>query len=384
MDNNKWGPMGTSISSPLHLPRTLFGRGAITALTPTLDVLGIRRALLVTDPGVARAGGVGRVLAAIDKPVSVVVFDGVTENPVFADADSGAGVYTLEQCDGVIALGGGSVIDTAKYVALLATHTGTVADYAGVPNATVSLTAPLIAIPTTAGTGTEANATAGIHPTSTSTAVGVDSPYLLPRVAILDPELTLSLPPRLTAATGIDAISHCIEGYLSRNHNPFAESLALDGISRAIRYIRRAVSAGNDISARSEMMIAAYAGGAAISMGLGPAHAIAITCGDQGFHHGVLSGVGLVAALDEMAAKQPERAAALAVALGVGPTESLAKSIASLMGELGLPSTLREMGYSSSNIEALAAAAHGSFFNLSAWHHPSASEYAAMIAGSLR
>ncbi len=372
------------MNSPLHLPRTFFGQGALASLATALATLKIRRALLVTDSGLVRAGVIDRVLASIDKSVSVVVYDGVTENPVFADADQGAGCYARERCDGVIAVGGGSAIDTAKYVALLGTHPGTVADYAGVPHAAIGPGAPLIAIPTTAGTGSEANATAGIHPTASSIAVGVDSPFILAQVAILDPNLTVSLPPRLTAATGIDAMSHCIEGYLSKNRNPFADVLALDGLSRAARSIRRAVADGNDVEARSEMMIAAYAGGAAISMGLGPAHAIAITCGDQGFHHGILSGIGVVAAFDHMAAKQPERAAHLCTAFGIDSTTSLASSIASLMSELGLPSTLRDLGYSTNKPTELAAAAQSSFFNLSAWYHPSETEYAAMIAPSLR
>ena len=344
--------------------------GATDQIATQLASLGVNRPLLVTDRGLVRAGIVDRVTAAIGRGASLAVFDGVTENPVFADADAGAAMYAGRGCDGVIALGGGSVIDTAKYIALLATHGGGVARYAGVPEAAVGATAPLIAMPTTAGTGSEANGTAGIHPTSTTTAVGVDSPHLLPRLVILDPELTISLPAKLTAATGIDALSHCVEGYLSRNDNPIAKSIALDGAGRAVRHVRRAYADPRDMEARTEMMTAAFAGGVAIGMGLGPAHAIAITCGDQGFHHGVLSGIGLVAAIDTMAAHQPVRAGALKYALGIGAGDSIAAVIASLMRSLELPGSLGELRYVAADVPELARAAHRSFFNSTAWHRP--------------
>jgi 4-hydroxybutyrate dehydrogenase len=367
----------------LQLPRTLFARNAIAALPEELRALGVRRPLLVADRGVVRAALVARVTAALGETLSPTIFDGVTENNVYTDADGGAALYARADCDGVIALGGGSVIDTAKCIALLAANSGRIADYAGILNARVLGAAPLVAVPTTAGTGSEADIHAGIHPDSRSKVVGISSPHLLPRVAILDPELTISLPSRLTAATGIDALTHCIEGYLSRNDVPLAKTIALDGVARAMRAIRRAVADGNDIEARAEMMLAAYAGGIAISMGLGPAHSIALTCSEQGFQHGILSGIGIVAALDGMASHQPARAAALADAMGVSRSASLGGAIAALMRELGLPASLGELGYSLTDIDAVAGAAHDSFCNLSAWHHPSAAEFNAMITASM-
>jgi alcohol dehydrogenase class IV len=372
------------VLQPLHLPRTLFANGAIDALAPELLGAGVARPLLVTDKGVIRAGLVDRVLAALAPDVEPVLFDEVTENPLFSNADEGAEAYRAHHCDGVVALGGGSVIDVAKYVAVLATHRGSVAQYAGNAEARIGPTAPLIVLPTTAGTGSESNGTAGIHPTPTEIAVGIFSHHIMPRLVILDPELTVTMPPRLTAATGIDALSHCVEGFLSRNDAPFLNEIALDGARRAWRYLPRAVATGTDIEARAEMMLAAYAGGVAIGMGLGPAHAVAITCGDQGFHHGVLSGIGLVATLDAVASRRPERAAALRRALGLDEPASLANAIASLMRELELPATLGELGYSARDPQSLARVAHESFFNRSAWHHPSVAEYEDMIEQSLR
>ncbi len=368
----------------LFLPRTLFGSHAVPSLAAELGAIGVRRPLLVTDRGVVAAGLAKKTARACGEGVSVVMFDNVTENPLFADVDSGAAVYARERCDGVIALGGGSVIDTAKLIALLATNAGSVADYVSSPNAAHVAGAPLIVIPTTAGTGSEASPSAGIHPDATTASVGMHSRHLVPRVAILDPELTLSLPRRLTAATGIDALSHCIEGYLSTISVPLGKAIALDGIKRVAGYLRRAVNDGSDIAARGEMMLAAYAGGVSIGMGLGPAHAIALSCSDQGFHHGTLSGIGLVATLDFTAKYSPAPIAEISAAFGLDASMSLSQGIAALMRELDLPATLRELGYRVTDEAKLAHSAHVSFFNQFAPVHPSLSDYAAMLEVSLK
>jgi len=275
------------------------------------------------------------------------------------------------------------VIDTAKIIALLGTNPGHVAQYVGVPNVFHVAAAPLIVIPTTAGTGSEASPSAGIHPDASTASLGMGSRHLVPRVAILDPQMTRSLPSRLAAATGVDALSHCIEGYLSKKSIPMADAIALDGVARVARSLRRAVADPADDEVRGDMMLAAYAGGTAIGMGLGPAHAIAIVCGDQGLHHGMLSGIGVVATLDATAARVPERVADLARAFGLDPGASMSAAVGSLMHELGLPASLAEIGYQSGDIDALALAAHKSYFNALAPHHPSQAEYAAMIGRSL-
>ncbi|MEO6624534.1 MAG: iron-containing alcohol dehydrogenase [Burkholderiaceae bacterium] len=370
--------------SALDLPRVLFAAGALSALAGELEELGVHRPLLVTDQGLVGAGLATKAIAACGNVARPAVFDSVTENPLFSDVDAGAAWYAQQGCDGVVALGGGSVIDTAKMIALLATNPGSVANYAGVRNAPHGPAAPLIVIPTTAGTGSEASPSAGIHPDAVSPSVGMGSRHLVPRLAILDPELTRSLPPRLTAATGVDALSHCIEGFLSKKSIPLGKSIALDGISRVARYLRRAVTNRDDAQARGEMMLAAFAGGAAIGMGLGPAHAVAIVCSDQGFHHGVLSGIGLVATLDATSAHVPELAAEVAMALGLESKKPLGQAVASIMRELGLPATLAELNYVPRDLQAMAIAAHQSHFNLFAPFHPTVSDYADMFANSLR
>jgi 4-hydroxybutyrate dehydrogenase len=282
--------LGTEPSA-LNLPRVLFAAGALAALAGELQALGVRKPLLVTDQGLVAVGLAAKAIAACGKNVPEI-FDNVTENPLFSDVDKGAAWYAQQGCDGVVALGGGSVIDTAKMIALLATNPGSVADYAGVRNAPHGPSAPLIVIPTTAGTGSEASPSAGIHPDAVSPSVGMGSRHLVPKLAILDPNLTRSLPPRLRAATGIDALSHCIEGYLSKKDIPLGKSIALDGIARVARYLSRAVTNRDDAEARGEMMLAAFAGGTAIGMGLGPAHAVAI--GNKGLGFLNRSGVKVV------------------------------------------------------------------------------------------
>ena len=372
-----------ALTSELFLPRTLFGDDSISLLASEMNSLNLKRPLLVTDQGIVAAGLAARTIAACGSRAQVVVFDSVTENPLFADVDNGAALYAREQCDSVIALGGGSVIDTAKVIALLATHDGPVADYMGPRGATHGAGAPLIAIPTTAGTGSEASPSAGIHPDSVTASVGLSSRHLVPGIAILDPSLTLSLPRRLTAATGIDALSHCIEGYLSRRSVPLGKAIALDGIARVAGYLRRAVNDGSDADARAQMLLAAYAGGVLIGMGLGPAHAVALTCSDQGFHHGILSGIGLVMTLDFAAAHAGEQIAQISSAFGLDSSMSLSQGIAALMRDMGLPATLAELGYAADDPQALARAAQASHFNLFAPVRPDESEYSAMLARSL-
>lgn len=374
-----------ALSSELFLPRTLFGDDSISLLASEMNALNVSRPLLVTDQGIVAAGLVARTVAACGSQAQVVVFDSVTENPLFADVDNGAAVFARERCDSVIALGGGSVIDTAKVIALLATHGGKAADYMGPRGAAHGAGAPLIAIPTTAGTGSEASPSAGIHPDSVTASVGLSSRHLVPSIAILDPSLTLSLPRRLTAATGIDALSHCIEGYLSTRSVPLGKAIALDGIARVAGFLRRVVQDGSDTEARAQMLLAAYAGGVSIGMGLGPAHAVALTCSDQGFHHGILSGIGLVMTLDFTATHAREQVAQIASAFGLESSKStsLSQSIAALMRDLGLPATLAELGYAAADPQARARAAQASHFNLSAPARPNESEYMAMLTRSL-
>jgi 4-hydroxybutyrate dehydrogenase len=244
-------------------------------------------------------------------------------------------------------------------------------------------TAPLIVIPTTAGTGSEASPDAGIHPDARTISSGITSRYVIPRVAICDPETTMSMPPRLTAATGLDALSHCIEGFLSKSFCPPADAMALDGIRRVFRYLPLATADGTNFEARMQMMIAAFEGGVAISKGLGPAHAIAISCGDQGLHHGMLSAIGVVASLPLMETQLPERVRALAEAMSLSPGQSAVDGVKALMARVGLPTSLSGAGYTTGDIDALAGEAAGSHFNLTSPYAPTKEEFAQIIEAVL-
>ena len=240
-----------------YLSHIRFGFGVLGELDAALGGLGVKRPLLVTDAGIRASGLLDQVLAACPEPGAV--FDGTPTNPTEEAVLAALTLYRAEECDGLIALGGGSPIDLAKGTALLATHPGSLADYAailgGIPKITPA-TAPVIAIPTTAGTGSEVGRAALIT-LADGRKLGFISPHLISKSAICDPELTLGLPPWLTAATGMDAVSHCVETYLSPRFNPPAEAIALDGLSRAASWIDRAVTDGTNRRAREEMMMAA-------------------------------------------------------------------------------------------------------------------------------
>lgn len=362
------------MAAMLVMPRLLLASGALRRLPAVLAELSITRPLLLSDQGLVRCGAVARARGVL-AGVNLVCFDEVPENPTFDGVDRAASLFRREGCDGVVALGGGSVIDTAKFVAVLGGHAGIAADYVGVPDRVTARVAPLIALPTTAGTGSEASPDAGIHPDAGAVSSGITSWHVVPRVAICDPELLLTLPPGLTAATGLDALSHCIEGYLATTDSPLADALALDGIARLCRWLPVAVANGTDVVARREVMLGAFAGGIAIGKGLGPAHAIAISCGDQGLHHGMLSALGLVACMNAMAARVPDRMAHVEAAMG-GPVTDVVRG---MLRAFHLPETLHALGYVPKDWRVLAQAAAASHFNLTSPWRPDAADFTAML-----
>ena len=358
----------------LVTPRLFLEAGAVQLLPAVLAELGVARPLLLSDQGLVHCGAVAR-LRTVLSGIDAVWFEDVPENPTYAGVDRASALYRASGCDGVVALGGGSVIDTAKLVAVLAGHAGNAAEYVGFSERVTAAVAPLVVLPTTAGTGSEASPDAGIHPDAHSVSSGITSWHVVPRTAICDPELLLTLPSRLTAATGLDALSHCIEGYLATPASPLADALALDGIARIRQWLPVAVADGTDLVARREMMLGAFAGGIAIGKGLGPAHAIAISCGDQGLHHGVLSALGLVASMDAMATRVPERMARIEAAMGA----PVADSVRRMLRDFHLPQTLSALGYVAADWSALAQAAATSHFNLSSPWRPAPADYAAML-----
>jgi alcohol dehydrogenase class IV len=313
----------------------------------------------VTDRGVVAAGIAGRVLALIPQSDDLPRFEETPSNPTEAAVMQALDRYRQGKCDGVVAVGGGSSMDLAKAVALLATHPGPLAQYAmslgGLAKITPAV-APVIAIPTTAGTGSEVGRGALVT-LDDGRKLGFVSPNLIPRRAICDPELTLGLPPLLTAATGMDAMTHCIETFLSPRVNPPADAIALDGAERAIRWIERATTHGLDREARWNMMMASMEGAMAFQKGLGAVHGMSHPLGaikEMGLHHGTLNAVILPTVLRYNAEHVGDKYALLRRVLGLPEGADLARFVEDLNARLGLPPNLRAMGVTEAMIPHLA------------------------------
>lgn len=340
-----------------YLTTIRFGFGEAESLSEELKALGIRRPLMVTDRGVVAAGLVQRILGNTgDTPP---VFDETPPNPTEDAALRALALYRQTQSDGLVAIGGGSPIDLAKAVALLATHDGPLAQYAAILGGVGRIkptVAPVIALPTTAGTGSEVGRAALIT-LNDGRKLGLVSPYLIPVRAICDPLLTLGLPPGLTAATGMDALSHCVETFLSPRFNPVAEAIALDGAGRIIRNLAKAVVHGDDREARSEMMMGALQGGLCFQKGLGAVHGLSHALGGlaaPSLHHGTLNAVLMPAVMRYNAQDIGDKIDRLRLALGLGVQDDVADFFADLNAKLGLPRGLQAMGVPASVIDDMA------------------------------
>ncbi|MCC5811777.1 MAG: iron-containing alcohol dehydrogenase [Ectothiorhodospiraceae bacterium] len=329
------------------LTTTHFDFGAIQRTGKELSRLGVGNPLFITDKGVRTVGLLDQVLAAsgIEQPM---IYDNTPPNPTEEAVNEALAHFRESGCDGVVCVGGGSPIDLGKAVALLADSGAELQTYDPMQGGAkrISAVAPLIAIPTTAGTGSEVSSGFVIVMNDGRKATFA-SPKLTPSLAICDPELTMGLPPQLTAATGMDAIAHCIEAVLSPVVNPPAEGVGLDGLWRAWRHIERAVQDGSDREARWQMMMASTEGAMAFSKGLGAVHAMSHAAGripDLKLHHGTLNAVLLPAVIRFNAEAAPEKIARLKQAAGLGPDADLASEIAQLNARIKLPATLGEMG----------------------------------------
>jgi len=328
-----------------YLTNIKFDFGAIKQLSQLLGSLGMSRPLLVSDRGLEKAGHVAKVQQLL--PPGTPAFLDVPSNPTEAALSAALKVYHAEGCDGVLAVGGGSPIDLAKGVALLATHDGKLEQYAaiygGIPK--IGPVAPLVAVPTTAGTGSEVGRAALIT-LDDGRKLGFISQHLIPRIAICDPDMTAGLPCGLAAATGLDALSHCIETYLSPRINPPAEAIALDGAGRIWRNIDAAVTDGN-AQARWEMMMGSLEGGLTFQKGLGSVHALSHALGglpDPKLHHGVLNAILLPPVLRFNAGHVGDKIERLKGAMGLAAGDNLADAVDALNRRIGLTNGLKTLG----------------------------------------
>jgi 4-hydroxybutyrate dehydrogenase len=342
-----------------YLTPVQFDCGAIRLLPAELARLGLRAPLIVTDRGLVASGLLARIAAWLPPLDSGRVFDATPENPTEAAVAQAAALYRERKCDGIVAIGGGSPLDLAKGAALLATHEGPLARYAAAAGGMALITsavAPVIAIPTTAGTGSEVGRAAVIV-MADGHKRAVVSMHLLPRGAICDPELTVTLPPRLTAGTGMDALAHCIETFLSPVDNPPADAIALDGLARAATHLPRACADGGDLVARREMMMASLEGGLAFQKGLGAVHAMSHPLGALSgvtIHHGTANAILLPAVLRFNESFCGAKYARMRSALALPPDADLAAWVHDLTARTGLPTTLRAAGVTRDMLPRLA------------------------------
>lgn len=338
-----------------YLNQCIFDNGAISQLPRALKSLGINRPLLVTDKGIRAAGALDQVSSAA--ACNIVVFDEVLPNPTEAQVLELVKIFKASNCDGFIALGGGSAIDIAKAAALLASHEGGLARF-GVAmrgGKHIGKVTPIIALPTTAGTGSEVSVAAMIIMDSGTKEIFI-SPNLIPSIAICDPHLTYGLPAHLTAATGMDALTHCIEAVLSPAINPPAEAIGLDGIERifAQNWLQQAVQEPYNSEARWHMLMASTEGALAFVKGLGACHALAHSCSrikGLNLHHGALNAIFLPHVLKRIEARADEaintKLWRIKRAMGLAASENISDAIFAFNNKLNIPPNLAAIGLNS-------------------------------------
>ncbi len=300
-------------------------------------------------------------------------------------------LYREQRCDGLIAVGGGSAIDCAKGIAIAATHEGPLTTYATIEGGSPRITekvAPLIAVPTTSGTGSEV-ARGAIIIVDDHRKLGFHSWHLVPRTAICDPGLTLGLPPRLTAATGMDAIAHCMETFMSAAFNPPADGIALDGLERGWHHIEAATRDGSDKDARLNMMSASMQGAMAFQKGLGCVHSLSHSLGglNPGLHHGTLNAVFLPAVIrfnaEADSLKKDRRLERMAHAMGLPSGGDVAEAVKDMTARLGLPTGLAALGVTESLFDDVIRGAMADHCHTTNPRLASADDYRAMLAASM-
>ena len=382
------------MSSILYITQIHIEPGAIQRLAEECARHHITRPLIVTDAGIKAAGLLSLALDALPG-VACTVYDGTPSNPTEASVRAATQLCLDHQCDGLIALGGGSSMDCAKGVAIAATHAGPLTTYATIEGGSPRITdkvLPLIAIPTTAGTGSEV-ARGAIIIVDDGRKLGFHSWHLVPKTALLDPDLTLGLPPLLTAATGMDAIAHCMETFMSAAFNPPADGIALDGLQRGWANIPLATREGQNKHARLQMLSASMQGALAFQKGLGCVHSLSHSLGgiNPKLHHGTLNAMFLPAVIAFNAhapsMQQEHRLERMAQAMGLEPgnhaAQTLGDAIKGMNAALGLPSGLAAMGVTEDQFDAIIQGALADHSHKTNPREASVADYRAMLQASM-
>ncbi|MEK7409642.1 MAG: iron-containing alcohol dehydrogenase [Acidobacteriota bacterium] len=328
--------------------RILFGCGAVRQLPRSLEETGVRKPLVVTDPGVRATPVFEAVVSVLNQAgLPHEVFAGVHGNPIEEDVLDSAARYRSAGCDGAIGLGGGSALDVSKAVVVMARHEGALTELewqAGGMDRMKGPYDPIIAIPTTAGTGSEVGRSSVITSHKLGRKIIIFSPWLMPKRAILDPELTVGLPPFLTAATGMDAFTHCLESLTCPVFHPLCDAIAIHGLELVIRYLERAVRNGTDIEARGYMQVAATMGAIAFQKDLGAAHSLAHPLSTEfGLNHGLANALCLPAVMRFNQEEAASHYARLAAMFGAPAARAVAE-VESLIERIGITRGLRHHG----------------------------------------
>ncbi len=338
-------------------PPVHFDFGARKLLPQVMATAQCSKPLFVTDRGVIAAGVFAQATESLEPGLTQALFSEVPPNPTEASAIAGARAFHAYRCDGVVGIGGGAALDLAKAIAILATHAPPLWNYSNRNPDELPLgpSPPLILIPTTSGTGSEVGRSAVIifdH----GIKAGVRCPAIV-TAALCDPELTLGLPPLVTATTGMDALAHCVETYCSATVNPPADAIAVDGMQRIFSNIRQAVKHGDDRQARWHMMMGSLEGALCFQKGMGAVHACAHPLGALGYHHGTLNAILLPHVLRLNLESLGDKAHKIAELCGASSVLHLPEKISGLVSELGIPPRLRDLGLTRDRMNGIAHAA---------------------------
>ena len=328
-----------------------FGPGRIRELADACQASGIERPLLVTDPGLSALPMIANAAAHCRSAgLGIETFDKVQANPIARNVEDGLAAYRAGGHDGVIAFGGGSALDVGKVIAFMAGQKRPMWDFEDIGDwwtrADPDGIAPIVAVPTTSGTGSEVGRAGVITDETTHTKKIIFHPGMMPKIAILDPELTIGLPPRLTAGVGMDALSHCLEAYCAPGFHPLADGVAVEGMRLVKDYLPRAVKTGADIEARAMLMAAAAMGATAFQKGLGAIHSLSHPVGSlHGSHHGMTNAVFMPYVLVFNRAAIEPQIERLAAYLGLPASfEAFMEWVLALRREIGVPHTLVALG----------------------------------------
>jgi alcohol dehydrogenase class IV len=328
-----------------------FGAGRIKELADACRAAGIQRPLLVTDAGLAKLAITARAIGLVNEAgLPVALFSEVQPNPVDSNVEAGIATFRAGGHDGIVAFGGGSGLDTGKVIAFMAGQSRPLWDFEDIGDwwtrADPDRIAPVVAVPTTAGTGSEVGRAGVITQGATHTKKVIFHPKMMPRVVICDPELTIGMPPFITAGTGMDALAHCLEAYCSPSYHPMAEGIAVEGMRLVFENLPKAVANGTDLGARAHMMSAAAMGAASFQKGLGAIHALSHPVGAlYNTHHGMTNGVFMPYVLVFNRPAIEAKIVRLASFLGLGGGfDGFLKAVLDLRKRTGVPHDLGGLG----------------------------------------